>query len=182
MVLHAASAERSYGAGSANDAYKGIGLLLALEGLLHEDASGTMASLGCPQAQPARTSHCLSPVLSLSLQSSKAVQGLTGLRNLGNTVSAYQGTWLHSPSSPSALLWAHLWGSGEPCPFASPLAHSHPDNSPLLMVLVEEGFPMLCTASSPSSAHPPQVSPCHCLPPSDSRCHGFFSSASPSAS
>lgn len=64
----------------------------------------------------------VSVLFSLSLQSSKAVQGLTGLRNLGNTVSVYQGTWLHSPSSPSALLWAHLWSSGELCPFTSPLA------------------------------------------------------------
>lgn len=33
---------------------------------------------------------------------------------------------------------------------------------------------MLCTASSLSSAHPPQVSPCHRLPPSASCCHGFL--------
>lgn len=43
------------------------------------------------------------------------------------------------------------------------------------MVLAAEGVPVLCTASSPSSAHPPQVSPCHRLPLSASRCHGFLS-------
>jgi len=46
--------------------------------------------------------------------------------------------------------------------------------TPLPMVLAEEGVPVLCTALSPSSAHPPQVSPCHCLLPSASRCHGFL--------
>lgn len=33
---------------------------------------------------------------------------------------------------------------------------------------------MLCTAWSPSSGHPPQVSPCRCLPPSASHCHSFL--------
>lgn len=46
--------------------------------------------------------------------------------------------------------------------------------TPLLTLLAEEGVPVLCTASSSSSAHPPQVSPCHRLPLSASRCHGFL--------
>lgn len=90
------------------------------------------------------------------------MQGLTGLRNLGNTVSVSPGLW-HSCGAGGALA-LHL----------TPTPSSWQLPAPLPTVLPEEELPLLLRASSPSCAHPPQVSPCHGLPPSASRCHGFL--------
>lgn len=102
---------------------------------------------------------------SLSLQSSKAVQGLTGLRNLGNTVSVSPGLWLICGAG--GALFLHLAPNTHTLTLAAPC-------TPLPTVLPEKELPLLLTAVSPSSARPPQVSPCHGRPPSASRCHGFL--------
>lgn len=127
-VACASSAESSCGAGSAHDTHRVIKPLLALAGLLRMDAPGTMAS-----HMPAGTGNvcrALSQPCFLSLQSSKVVQGLTGLRNLGNTVSAYPDTRLHGPSSHHTFLQSHMWSGESPVP--SPCcqhSHFHPGGS-----------------------------------------------------
>lgn len=106
------------------------------------------------------------PPSSLSLQSSKAVQGLTGLRNLGNTVSV-------SPACGTSVpLSLHL----APKPLTLTLAAPC---TPLPMVLPGEGFPLLLGASSPPAPGVP-LPPRACLPLL--RVAMVFSSASPSAS
>lgn len=87
----------------------------------------------------------LSQPYSFSLQSSKVVQGLTGLRNLGNTVSACPLLW----AQPQPTQCHSVGTLGTPA-------------STLPVVQVDKRIPTLPPAPSPSPARPPQGAP---LPP-----------------
>lgn len=165
--------ESRCGAGSAHDAHRGMGPLLALEGLLHMDDCGTMASLGCPQPVPGTVS-ALFP-LSAELQGGAGADRPAKPRQYGECLPRHLAAQPQLTPCSSVGTSVGQWGalSLHLAPSTHTLAPVAPC-TPLLTVLAEEGVPMLCTASSLSSAHPPQVSPCHCLPPSASRCHGFL--------
>lgn len=81
----------------------------------------------CAAHSTASLCWTLSQPCSFSLQSSKVVQGLTGLRNLGNTVSANPGTQLGAPSHtrPSAGTSMGQRGALSLC-LTPQHPHSHP--------------------------------------------------------
>lgn len=117
VVCHSPWPGELLGAGPAHDVTAGWGLSLhpgsaPRAARWHHGLAGLPAGM----ASPPPSQHS-----SLSLQSSKAVQGLTGLRNLGNTVSV----------TPALLTPGTSEGQGEPCPFTSPpTPHPQPGISP----------------------------------------------------
>lgn len=175
-VLHTTGAESSHGAGSAHGAHRGMAPLLALEGLFHTDVCGPWPHWDTDrhsQLVPGTVSD-LFP-LSAELQGGAGTDRLAKPRQYGECLPGHLAVRPQLAPCSSAgtsvgqweALSLHLAPSTHTFTLAAPC-------TPLPTVLAEEKVPVLCTASSLSSAHPPQVSPCHRLPPSASRCHGFL--------
>lgn len=150
--------------------------LLALEGLFHTDVCGPWPHWDTDrhsQLVPGTVSD-LFP-LSAELQGGAGTDRLAKPRQYGECLPGHLAVRPQLAPCSSAgtsvgqweALSLHLAPSTHTFTLAAPC-------TPLPTVLAEEKVPVLCTASSLSSAHPPQVSPCHRLPPSASRCHGFL--------